>query len=59
MPFVGFYFFLFLFIYLFLIEMGIGVTCFGLLSGECLAQLGEPWQRKAQQHEPALGEHST
>lgn len=39
--------------------MGIGVICFGPLSGEHLAQLGEPWKRKVQRQEPVLGDHNT
>lgn len=41
-------------------EVGIGVTCFGALSGERLAQLSRgPLKRKVQQQDPVLGDHST
>lgn len=39
--------------------MGIGVIWFGLVSGECPAELGEPRERQVRQEEPALGDHST
>lgn len=46
-------------VFLFNTNVGIGFICFGLLSGECLAQVGQPWKRKFLRQEPTVGDDST